>query len=79
MTLRAPDDDWATAGYDRSGAAQRRQQLLARLAREPGPTIGDLLATEPDEEAPTAEDIDTMIQAIYDARDQDLARRTDDR
>jgi len=49
MTLRAPDDDWATAGYDRSGAAQRRQPPLAHLAGEPGPTIGGLLATEPDQ------------------------------
>ncbi len=79
MTLRVADGDWATGGYDRALAIERRRTLLAQLTREPGPTIGDLLAVEPTDEAPSADDIDAMIEAIYDARDRDLARRADGR
>ena len=75
---RATADDWATGDYDRAAAAARRRELVARLAELPGPTIGELLAAEPDAAPPTAQDIDVMLQAIYDARDEDLARRMHD-
>jgi hypothetical protein len=75
---RATEDDSANGEYDRAAAAARRRELVARLAEVPGPTIGDLLAAEPDAAPPTAQDIDVMLQAIYDARDQDLARRLRD-
>ena len=75
---RATEDDWANGQYDRAAAAARRRELLARLAEVPGPTIGDLLAAEPDAAPPTATDIDVMLQAIYDARNEDLARRLHD-
>jgi hypothetical protein len=75
---RAAADDWAAGDYDRAAAAARRRELVARLAEMPGPTIGELLAAEPDEAPPTAQDIDVMLQAIYDARDEDLARRMHD-
>ena len=79
MSLRAGDDNWAAGGYDRAAAAERGRKLADRLARRPGPTIADLLATEPANDSPSAEDIDEMIQAIYDARDRDLAQRPDAR
>jgi hypothetical protein len=76
MTQERAADDKAAGNYDRAAAAVRREQLLAHLAEVPGPTIGELLAAEPAEGTPTAEDSDVMLQTIYDARDQDLARRT---
>jgi hypothetical protein len=79
MSLRVPNDDWAAGGYDRAAAVERRKRLAGRLAAQPGPTIAELLTREPEDDSPSAEDIDAMIRAIYDAREQDLARRTDDR
>jgi hypothetical protein len=75
---RAAEDDWAPGDYDRAAAAARRRELVARLAEVPGPTIGELLAAEPDAAPPTAQDIDVLLQAIYDAREEDLARRMHD-
>ncbi|HKF00196.1 MAG TPA: hypothetical protein VKG45_14850 [Actinomycetes bacterium] len=70
---RATQDDWSPGDYDRAAAAARRRELVARLAELPGPTIGELLAAQPEGTPPTAQDIDVMLQAIYDARDEDLA------
>lgn len=74
---RAEDDNWTPEGYDREAADRRRHQLLARIAKNPKPTLGEIIAAEPDdEEPPTAEDIQELIRIIYEARDADLARRT---
>lgn len=76
---RAEDDEWTPEGYDREAARRRQRQLLDRIAMNPRPTLGEILASEPNPEPPTAEDIDELIRIVYEARDADLARRTDER
>lgn len=73
MSAEQPAENaWPRRDQDRQAAARCHGSLVERLRGRA--TIGDLLASPPQEPPPSDEDVDAMLEDVYVARDRDLHR-----